>query len=535
MLSEDKYFHTLSQDELWQRYCGFLDLSLDRFMEIQKELLMDQVERVAGSVLGKKIMGGQKPESMEEFRRLVPLTSYDDYEPYLSERQEEALAEKPCAWYHSSGKGGRYKWFPATHDAFVTSNRVLIAIFILASASAKGEIKIRPGFRLFAALPPPPYGSGSAVEFLLEHFSCQAIPPPQKTKGMEFQDRIRNGFEIALKDGVDILGALGSVLVKMGEGFAEQTRQTKFTTSMLHPKIITRFLKAWLHSKRERRVILPKDLWSPKGIVASGVDTSIYKKDVAYYWGSEPLDFYVSCETLFVATQAWNKKSMTFLPDVVFLEFIPYDEQLVHMDSKDYQPSTLLLNEVEEGKLYELVVTQFYGVPLLRYRTKDLINIVSLKDEETGVNLPQIRIQRRLGETINLGGLVDLDEKTIWQAIANTGIKFVDWTACKEYDQNQTFLRLYLELREEREADEIETMVDEQLKTNETDYKDVEDYLKQQPVRVTLLSPGTFQRYTEGKRKEGADLAHLKPTHINASQEVIQRLLQLSEVAERNA
>ena len=219
------------------------------------------------------------------------------------------------------------------------------------------------------------------------------------------------------------------------------------------------------------------------------------------------------------------------MPDCAFLEFIPYEEQLEHQEDKDYQPSTVLLDEVKEGKLYEVVITQFYGMPLLRYRLKDLIEVIALKDEETGVNLPQIVFKRRVGEVIGLGGLAQLDEKTIWRAIANTGIKYNDWTACKEYEHNQSFLRIYLELKEEKEVSEIEKMVGEQLKIVDTDYKDIALYLELQPVRVTLLSPGTFQRYMEEKTKEGADLAHMKPTHINASESAIQRLLQLSEVS----
>lgn len=138
-----------------------------------------------------------------------------------------------------------------------------------------------------------------------------------------------------------------------------------------------------------------------------------------------------------------------------------------------------------------------------------------------------------LGETINLGGLAHLDEKIIWQAIVNTGIRFTDWSACKEYEDNQTFLRLYIELKEHRKAEEIETMIDEQLKIIDTDYKDIDAYLKLQPVRVTLLSPGTFQSYVEKKKSEGADLAHLKPSHVNPPEAVIQRLLELSEVNRR--
>ena len=77
------------------------------------------------------------------------------------------------------------------------------------------------------------------------------------------------------------------------------------------------------------------------------------------------------------------------------------------------------------------------------------------QDEEAGINLPQMVFQRRIGESINLGGLAELDEKTIWQAIASSGIKCTEWAACKEYDLKQSFLRLYLELNEERDADEV--------------------------------------------------------------------------------
>jgi len=529
MLSEDKYFRDLSEAELWQRYCGFLDLSIDEFMGIQEELLMDQIDRIADSVLGKKIMGERKPKSVEEFRQMVPLTTYEDYEPYLSERQEEALAEKPYLWCHSSGRGGTFKWVPHSSEIVRKMAEHYLAGVILSTSNNKGEINVAPGLRILAIVAPPPYGSGYIMQAVAQSISSQFMPPLEDTT-REFEDRIRKGFLIALKDGIDILGAMSSILVKMGEEFSQQTRAMKFSISMLHPKIILRLLQAWLCSKQEKRTILPKDLWKPKGILAGGVDTDIYKDDVAYYWGRIPYEIYGGTEGFIYAMQSWNKKAMTFLPDMVFLELINYEEHPKHQDDKDYQPSTVLLSEVEEGKLYEVVVTQFYGMPLLRYRIKDIIKVTALRDDEAGINLPQIVFQRRVGESINLAGLAELDEKIIWQAIANTGIKYTDWSACKEYDQNQSFLRLYIELKEHREAGEIETMIDEQLKTTDTDYRDLESYLGLKPVRVTLLTPGTFRRYIEEKRKEGADLAHLKPAHMNPSQTDIQRLLQLCEV-----
>jgi len=530
MLSEDKYFQTLTEDELWQRYCGFLDLSIEEFMEIQKELLMDEIERVADSTLGKKIMGNQKPRSVEEFRQMVPLTTYDDYEPYLTERREDALAIKPDVWCHSAGRGGRFKWIPHSSEFLDKVTRNCLSTLILGSSRRKGQINISPGLQFLLMLPPPPYASGYVIEKLAQRFSFEAIPRSEMVKNMEFAERIQKGFQIALKDGVDLIGGIGSILARMGEEFNEQDHGRRFSPFMLHPKIVLRLLKAWLRSKTEKRKMLPKDLWPVKAILTGGVDTAIYRESIAHYWGIEPYEFYICSEAFYLAIQGWNKKGMVFLPDTVFLEFIPHEVELKQQGSRDYRPSTVLLNEVEEGKLYEVVITHFNGMPFLRYRMKDLIKFVALRDDEAGVNLPQITFQRRVDEAINLGGLAELDEKTIWQAIANTGMKYTDWSACKEYDQNQTFLRIYLELKEKREAAEVESMIDEQLRIVDTDYKDIDTYLNLQPVRVALLSPGTFQRYMEEKTKEGADRAHIKPSHVSPPEAAIQRLRQLSEV-----
>jgi len=531
MLQEDKYFETLGETELWQRYCGFLDLSLNEFMEIQEHLLMDQIGLVTSSHLGRHIMKNGTPKNIEEFRRMVPLTTYDDYEPYLSEQREDVLARKPYFWCHSAGRRGSFKWIPHSPEIVDKAVRSFLGAFILASASQKGEVNIRPGFRGLTILPPPPYTSGSIIQALTERISVKVIPPIE-TGDMEFQKRAEKGFQVALQDGVDIIGSLISILVKMGEEFNEQTRGTSISRSMLHPKTALRFLQAWLRSKKEQRKILPKDLWRAKGILAVGLDATIYKDRVAHYLGKPPFDLYAGTEALTCAMQSWNQKGSTFLPDTVFLEFIPQEEQLKQEDDANYQPATVLFSEVEEGKTYELVITHFYGMPLLRYRMNDVFKVIALKDKETGVNLPQMVFQRRVGEVINIANLAHLDVKTIWQAIVDTGIQYTDWLAIKEYDRNQSFLSLYIEMKEERESHDVANMIDEQLKLIDIDYRDIESYLHYQPVRVTLLPAGAFQRYAEEKMKEGADLAQQKPHRINPSEAVIHQLLRLSQEAD---
>lgn len=346
---------------------------------------------------------------------------------------------------------------------------------------------------------------------------------------MSFQERIQMGFQMALRIGVDVIFSIGSVLVKVGERMTGEAQGIKPSRFMLQPQVFFRLVRSWLRCKKEKRPILPKDLWRAKGIITGGTDTSIYKQDITYYWGQTPLEIYACTEVVSIAASSWNKKWLTFIPYTAFWEFIPEAESIRLREDKTYHPTTVLLNELEEGKLYEVVLSQFYGMPLLRYRLGDIIRVVALRDPEAGINLPQIVFHARVGETVDLAGLARLTEGVIWQAINNTKIKYEDWSARKEYDQNKAFLQLYIELKEEREAAEIEKLIHEQLKIVDVDYQDIDSWLELQPVRVTMLSRGTFERYYQEKVNEGADLAHLKPSHINAPDVVIQRLLQLSK------
>ena len=278
--------------------------------------------------------------------------------------------------------------------------------------------------------------------------------------------------------------------------------------------------------------MLPKDLWPLKGLICYGTDTDIYREQLIHYWGKEPLSIYSATEAGMIATHAWNKKSMTFIPPSCFLEFVPEDEWLKSRENKEYQPSTVLLDEVKPGERYEIIITSFYGMPFLRYRLGDLIRIVALEDEEAGIKLPQMVFESRADDLIDIAGFPRLDEKTIWQAIANTGIKYEDWIVRKESAQNEPVLHLYIELKEEIEAIELSKRIQKELVNVNPDYRDLQNMLGIRPLKVTLLPAGSFQRYYEKKKASGADLAHLKPPHMSASDTVVQDLIEQANTGE---
>ena len=519
------------RDEIWKKYCGFIDLSLQEFMAIQKELLMEQLQLLGRSELGRKLLCGKVPASVDEFRQNVPLTTYKDYIPYLSEKREDVLPEKPFVWACTSGRSGEYgrKWVPYTEKAYSKANSYSLAEMIFGSSDRRGDFVFEEGDVALATLASPPYVSGWVARGILEHFPFRYIPPLDKAEQMEFQTKIEEGFKLALKDGIDVFYGLGSVLVRVGEQFEQQSGGMD-KRLLMHPRAMARVVKGMIKSRLAGRPLLPKDLWSVKAIAAGGTDTPIYRDRIEKYWGKPPAEGYASTETGMISIQTWNT-GLTFLPDTNFLEFVPEEELVKSREEPGYQPRTLLLDQVTPGSIYEIVVTNFHGGPFVRYRLGDLIKIIALGDEKTGIRIPQMMFYSRADDIIDLGSFARLTERMISQVLANVKVDYVDWICTKEIEGEKPTLHLHIELKGTKPGgkEEIGKAVHLALQDLDPDYRDWAAMLDGQPPCVTLLSPGTFGRFTLEKQAAGADLAHLKPVRMKPSGAVISDLMRLSE------
>ncbi len=515
------------KSQMWTKYCGFLDLNIDEFMQIQERLLMEEIHLISRQEIGKHFFGDRPPTSIAEFRRRVPITTYDDFAPFLVNKQDQY--PDAYIWAHTSGRSGQVKWIPYTKEAYFRFGEEELALILMGAAREKGDIRLEEGDKLVYNTPPRPYISGVALRAIADQFNFTFIPDLEKTESMGFQERITKSFDTGLDTGIDILGSIGSVLVKMGERFSESAQAVKINRSMLRPRVIYRLLKGFLHSKIERRPMLPRDLWNIKVIPAGGSDTELYKDKIAYYWGVLPTNSYGCTEGGLLATHAWNKKDLIFFPDSNFFEFIPLEEWARWRTDPAYIPKTVLLNEVQPKQRYEVVITNFYGKPLLRYRTYDIIEFVALEDTEAGIHLPQVSFVGRTPDFIDIAGFIGLlDERTVWQAIINAGIKFNDWAICKEMAAGEPVLRLYFETPEDIACETVQNKVHQALKDLNHDFADYEVMLERNALEVVLLAPGTFAAYMAERAAAGMDLAQLKPPHMNPSEEMVRILMKLS-------
>jgi len=482
-------------------------------------------------------MRGAKPKTVEEFRRMVPLTDYKDYCPELLEKREDVLSAKPEMWAHSSGRAGDYpcKWVPLSPNYVHELSKVLYGIGMISCADHWGDVSHIPiNIKLLYGVAPRPYISGTFADVLRLQSPFKYLPDLETAEKLSYEQRIVEGFQQALNEGVDYFFGLALVLVKVGEKLRDSSSKVDIRQYLTRPRALYRLVRGLIRSRLEHRPLYPKDIWSLKGIISSGVDSSVYKKKIQELWGKIPLDIYSCTEGGVIATQTWDYEGMTFIPYLNFLEFIPEDELLKWQMDRSYKMKTLLLNEVQAGENYEIIITSFHGGSLVRYRIGDMVKITSLRNEKLGINIPQMTFERRVDDVIDFN-VVRLTEKVIWRALENSGFEYVDWIAYKTLGHQ--VLHLIVEPLNGHHMDEkklaeyvgkyINTVDQGEFKAS-TLVKDTSEMVGFD-IEVNFLEKGVFSAFMAKKQAEGADLAHLKPPHINPSDKVLSVLLGDSE------
>jgi hypothetical protein len=524
------------KEELWQMCCGFLDLSLDQFMTIQERLLREQLGLLKNCELGRKVMRGAMPETVEDFRQQVPLTTYRDYLPDLVEQREDVLPAGVAYWVRTSGKTGEYeiKLVPVSERFADECEKVCGGFTLLALCNERGDVsQVKEHLKVLYTMGGREYGSG-----FFGYLGQLAIGYdflPSDADGLSFQDSIRAGFKEALYTGLDAFGGLPSVLVAVGEQFRQKREKTSVRPLLSHPRALLRLTGGMARSKLARRPLLPRDLWSIKGIVGGGSDAAVFSHRVGELWGRRPLEIYGGTEGGIYAMQTWDHEGMTFVPNLDFFEFIPEREWFKWQLDHSYQPKTVLLDEVKAEENYEVVITNFHGGALVRFRIGDLVRITSLRNEKLGIDIPQMLFHSRADDLMDIFGVGHITEKLVWQAIENTGIPYVDWVARKEAVEDKPTVHIYIELKGGYISSEqavaaavydrlLELDKEHNFNLYKYAYGDAVELLGLKPINVTFLAEGAFASYITQRQAEGADLGHLKPPHINPSDKVLSLL-----------
>ncbi len=308
MLRDDDY------EGVWKAYLGFLDLTIEEFMEIQKRLLMEQITLLNNCELGKRLFRGHEIKSIEEFRKFVPLTTYEDYAETLLNKKTEELPSEPLHWVQTTWKGGTnpIKLAPYSKTMVEENTKMFMASLILATSKERGHFALRNHDKFLYGMAPRPYLTGYAPYILKHEIDFKYLPDVEQAEKLSFKERNVLGFKLAIKHGADLFYGVSSVLVKIGESFSTGTKGSKTIILPGNARQAVKMVKAWWKKKVKKERLLPKDLFEFKGIVCGGTDSDTYKSQIEYLFGIKPLEIFGGTESAGVATETWSRNGMTF-------------------------------------------------------------------------------------------------------------------------------------------------------------------------------------------------------------------------------
>ena len=515
-------------EEIWQQYCGFLDLTIDGYMKIQRRLMEEQMQLWSNSTLGQSILKGHHPQNLEEFRQMVPLTTYDDYADILLSKQPGVLPGNPIIWIQTTWEGGKHpiKVAPYTRSMLDTYRNNVTACLILSSSREKGKFDVANTDKFLYGLAPLPFATGLFPLALNEEVDIQFLPAVKDAVNMSFSERNKLGFKMAMKQDLEFFFGLGSVAYAVSQSLSSMSGSGKgmHPKDLLHckPHMIYRMLRAKRKCKEEGRSLLPKDLFKLKGFVVAGTDNQCYKDDLERLWGIRPMELFAGTEPSIIGTETWTRNGMYFFPDTCFYEFITEADRMKNYEDPSYIPRTYLMDEVFPGEKYELVLTVLKGGAFARYRCGDMYRCVGLESKEDDTKIPRFEYVDRVPWIIDIAGFTRISENGIRSVIQLSGLPIRSWIAAKEYnEQNRPYLHMYVELEREtltKTAMSVEILKDllsTYFKYIDQDYRDLKKILGMDPLEVTVLRCGTFETY---EREKGKQIRQMNPPYYELTE-----------------
>lgn len=529
----ERQLATRSRKEVWDTFCGFLDYSMSEYMEVQTRLMEEQIDYWVNSKVGQSILKGAKPKTIDEFRKMVPLTTYEDYADILLAKQSDSISMNPVVWIQTTWEGGKHpvKVAPYTRSMLDTYKKNVMTCVIMATSTAKGEYTVEIGDKLLYGLAPLPYATGLLPLLIKEEMNMKFLPEPDEAQSMSFSERNKLGFKMAMKQDVEFFFGLGSVAYAVTQNLMQASSGGGGLSSLLKLplKRIPQVLKAKKLSKQEDRPMLPKDLFNLKGFMVAGTDNRYYKDDLEQLWGVRPMEIFAGTEPTLIGTETWSRNGLYFFPNSCFYEFIKEEDYIKLLTQPDYKPNTFLMNEVVEGEKYEIVLTVFKGGAFSRYRVGDVYECVGLVSSEDGTTIPRFKYVDRVPNIIDIAGFTRISQYSIEKAIEHSKVRVVNWIARKEIsDTNRPFMKLYVEFDKDylthhpMSSNILKDLLSTYFKYIDQDYKDLKKILGMDPLVVDVLPADTFSKY---KEKYGKMIRKMNPSQHD--------MLSLLEFADR--
>ena len=388
--------------------------------------------------------------SFEEYRQKVPLSDYDTYHPYISrmiKNKERNLitAYDVIQYAETSGSVGVQKKIPVTIKSmqlyqkysFVRTKAMADAYYkekyhrhvpwekglnMVETESAKTEDGVFTGsvtgsvarryknlFKLFLVAPIEvsfPIGGMNMnymkARFALEEPNLIFFLSGFMTNFVDMLNYIKKNWQMICDDIEN--GTFNKDVCE------ERSRVIMMKYIKKNPKRANELRK--IFEEGFDTPIIPR-LW-PKFTWACAIGTGgfvTYAEKFKKYAGDNiGIDYFVyaASEGMFAVCTKMNDPRFSLLADSCFFEFLP-------ADADDDDNNTLTIDQLEEGKEYEVIITNHGG--FYRYRIKDVIKVIGFHNKS-----PLITFAFRKGQLVNVAA-EKTSEQHLNEAVKRLGEK----------------------------------------------------------------------------------------------------------------
>ena len=416
-----------------------------------RQFLMNLIRQNETTAYGKKY-GFHDIHSVEDFKKLVPFSTYDAYAPYIDRMIQHGetglITHEPIGYYAmTTGSVDNPKKIPISRSA-LRQNKEYTSQFSLAMVDSllggkwkKGrflnlmEVKLKDLGRGAWAGPI----SGRTVQNVKNMLPFIITSPNE----VIFQKEILNTKYIHLRFALleEDLSAIVSAFMTAATDLMKYLEMNwellvdDIEKGSIHEKIeipeqIRRSLEKKLKPNPTRAAFLRQEfkkgfnepiiprIWPNLAcIIAIGSGSfSVYTEKMRYFSGNIPIFFsvYAASEAFMATCVEMEKQEFVLTPDGAYYEFLPVDQ--------DNDEHTLALEELEVGKDYEIILTTLSG--FYRYRLKDVIRVVGWHHRS-----PKIKFVYRQSQMVSIAG-----EKTTEESIAWAVQEFAKEAACTVVD-----------------------------------------------------------------------------------------------------
>ena len=225
---------------------------------------------------------------------------------------------------------------------------------------------------------------------------------------------------------------------------------------------------------------------------------------------------YAAAEGFFAAPMELDVSDYVLLPWCIFFEFLPVDDL---ENGADENAKPLLINELEVGKNYEMIVSNFSG--LYRYKMEDVVHVTRMYN-----NTPQIELLFRQNLSMNVANektTIDMIDAAVQNSVKEMGVEYKGFSFYPDFSTKPPRYTLLIELKDgaldEDGRQKFIKVLDHQLdEINEKYYKYRRWGMLNTP-EVLFLEEKTYTGYSDMLAAKGIVLNQIKPVTVINSEE----------------